>query len=120
MEKEVGKVYILFTTDDDGNEIKVPGEYLGVNTEDVDCFRINNVITSLDEEEYYIYDPKDDMSVLKLENILHKLPGDKLISFEMDNGHGTNLKSIPGTLLHIQEDGDTIILTPEKVVEQEY
>ena len=117
---EIGTVYIIATTDDEGGEIRIPAEYLGVNKEDVPCFRINNVIVPLDEEEFYIYDPSDDVSVLALENALHKLPGDKLISFEMDSGNGYNFKSVPGTKIHITEDGDTVILSPEKVIEQEY
>jgi len=116
----VGEIYLIFTTDDEGNEIRVPAEYLGVNNEDVDCFRINNIITALDQEEYYLADPKDDTTVVKLKNNLNKLPKDKLISFEMDSGNGICLKSIPGTKINIVEDGDTVILSPEKVVEQEY
>lgn len=121
---EIGNTYIIVTTNDDGDNIKLPAEYLGVNKEDVNCFRINGIVMALDDEEYYIYDSNDDMTVSKLISLLEKFPKDKLISIEMDGGtieeNGINLVSKIGTNIDIIQAGDVVTLSPNNVYVQEY
>lgn len=117
---DVGKFYTIFTTDDEGNQVKLKVEYLGFNEDDVDCFRINGRIVALDSEEYYLYDPKDNVTVAELIKLLSKQDPNKLVRFELDDNCGTALVTVPGTVVSITEDGDTIVIAPEKVVEQDY